>query len=84
MPKSEISKRINAIVTALAQLIAVSCVVICVSNYFIKSLMTTKAVQIASIHQIQVALVTTAIAIPMTKKIRNWLSVMGLKVVPPF
>ncbi len=46
--------------------------------------MTTKAEQIASIHQIQVALVMTAIAIPIIKKIRNWLRVMGPKVVSPF
>jgi hypothetical protein len=64
-------------VTALAQLIAVNCVVISSLNYFSKSLTTTRAVQIASTHQIHVALVTTAIAIPTIKKIRNWLSVMG-------
>ena len=32
---------------------------------------TTKAVQIASTHQIHVALVTSAIATPMTRKIKN-------------
>ena len=46
--------------------------------------MTTKTEQIASTHQIQVALVMTAIAIPIIKKIRNWLRVMGPKVVSPF
>jgi len=43
--------------------------------YFLKSLNTTKVVQIASSHQIpveiQVPPVKTAMAIPMTKKIKN-------------
>jgi len=39
--------------------------------YFLSSFNTTKAVQMARIHQSQVELVTMAMAIPMTKKIKN-------------
>lgn len=88
MPTNKINAIIIDIVTILAQLIAVSWVAMIEQIYFLKSLNTTKVVQIASSHQIpveiQVPPVKTAMAIPMTKKIKNWLRVMGSRDGSPF